>query len=468
MKKLKITSLILLFLITTLSTISQSHVGNTPTNTSPQLDLNNSNYPLFDSDKIDELVPIGNEMRDFKLYDFYGGQNATEFNLSRYDDKILIFDLMASWCGPCRDAMPEMVRLYELFHHTNEVEFISIGIDLTEPDADLDNFHEAYDMVWDFARDYVGAMDDTTLWSNYGSGYIPTYYITDKNNIITRSEIGWYGIESYVNEIKSLISIIDEESPTFVSMTSDYDYFSINSPSLLIEVDAQDNFGVKSVIGTAKYNDITIEQEMTYNYQTKKFEAKYKYDLIDLYAANADVTFTFSIIDWYGNTYTHTGETIDVKFTPDDDLPEITFLSAKEIENQNSLSIDVLLSVRDTFIQHVSITEINETGLNSTYLPQSSLSGALFKFEFQLNYSLDTNLACFTFLINLEDIAGNTVNQMFEVDLIDPTRASNCEQANTTSSENSTTQTDSAIFSIYTLPISLIFVLGYRKNYHIK
>ena len=72
----------------------------------------------------------------------------------------------------------------------------------------------------------------------------------------------------------------------------------------------------KSVIGTAKYNDITIEQEMTYNYETKKFE-KYKYDLIDLYAANADVTFTFSIIDWYGNTYTHTpGETIDVKFTP--------------------------------------------------------------------------------------------------------------------------------------------------------
>ena len=116
MKKLKITSLILLFLITTLPTISQSHVGNTPTNTSPQLDLNNSNYPLFDSEKIDELVPIGNEMRDFKLYDFYGGQNATEFNLSRYNDKILIFDLMASWCGPCRDAMPEMVRLYELFH----------------------------------------------------------------------------------------------------------------------------------------------------------------------------------------------------------------------------------------------------------------------------------------------------------------------------------------------------------------
>ena len=187
---------------------------------------------------------------------------------------------------------------------------------------------------------------------------------------------------------------------------------------------------------------------MTYNYETKKFEGKYKFDLIDLYAANGDVTFTFSITDWYGNTYTHTGETIDVKFTPDNDLPEITYLSAKEIENQNSLSIDVLLSVRDTFIQHASITEIDETGLNSTYLPQSSLSGALFKFEFKLNYSVDTNLACYTFFINLEDIAGNTVNQMFEIDLIDPNRASNCEQLNTNSDEISTTQTDSAIFSL--------------------
>ena len=47
---------------------------NTPTNASPKLDLNNSNYPIFDSEKIDELVPIGNEMLDFKLYDFMEDQ----------------------------------------------------------------------------------------------------------------------------------------------------------------------------------------------------------------------------------------------------------------------------------------------------------------------------------------------------------------------------------------------------------
>ena len=89
---------------------------------------------------------------------------------------------------------------------------------------------------------------------------MPTYYITDKNNIITQSEIGWYGIESYVNEIKSLISIIDETSPTFVSMTSDYDV-SINNPSLLIEVDATDNFGVKYMGGTSEYNGIIMSKK---------------------------------------------------------------------------------------------------------------------------------------------------------------------------------------------------------------
>ena len=442
MKKLKITSLILLILITSLSTISQSHVDNTSTNAPPKLDYNNSNYPIFDSEKIDELVPIGNEMLDFKLYDFYGGSNPTEFNLSRYDDKILIFDLMASWCGPCRDAMPEMVRLYELFHHTNEVEFISIGIDLTESDADLDNFHEAYDMVWDFSRDYVGAMGDSTFWSNYGSGYIPTYYITDKNNTITRSEIGWYGIESYVNEIKSLISIIDEKSPTFVSMTSDYDHFSINNPSLLIEVDATDNFGVKSIIGISEYNGIKIEQEMPYNYQTKKFEAKFKYDINELYEANGDVEFTFQITDWYGNTFTHEGEKMDVKFIPDNDFPEIVFLSAKEVLNQNNLAINVVLSVRDTFIKNTTITEINDLGVNSTYFPTSIKGGALYKYEFNLNYSLNTNLACYSFFINLEDIAGNKINQNFDIELIDPSQSLNCQNSIYSSNDISNIETE--------------------------
>ena len=57
---------------------------------------------------------------------------------------------------------------------------------------------------------------------------------------------------------------------------------------------------------------------------------------------------------------------------------------------------------------------------------------------------------------------------MFEIDLIDPNRVSNCEQLNNNLDEISTTQTDSAIFSNYILPISLIFILVYRKNYYIK
>ncbi len=49
----------------------------------------------------------------------FGGQPLAE---SAFQDNLLIVDLWGTWCPPCREAVPCLVRLYEQYkHHGLEV-----------------------------------------------------------------------------------------------------------------------------------------------------------------------------------------------------------------------------------------------------------------------------------------------------------------------------------------------------------
>ena len=133
---------------------------------------------ITDATTIDS-VSIGSPAPDFTLYDFHNA--SLMYNMSTFAGKVVLLDMMASWCGPCQESRPEMINLYKAFESTGEFDILSIGIDKSEPDSDLEWFHETFGMIWKFSRDYYGAMpNNESVWSNYGTGYIPTYYLIDK------------------------------------------------------------------------------------------------------------------------------------------------------------------------------------------------------------------------------------------------------------------------------------------------
>ena len=55
-------------------------------------------------------ISEGDTAPDFTLSGFDGGQSVS---LVDYSDRIVYLDFWASWCGPCRVSIPEIVKLHD-------------------------------------------------------------------------------------------------------------------------------------------------------------------------------------------------------------------------------------------------------------------------------------------------------------------------------------------------------------------
>lgn len=74
-----------------------------------------------------ERMKVGNPAPTFTC------QNPKGKTLSpaKYKGKVLVLDFWASWCGPCRQEIPNMKKFYEEFKDKG-VEFLSVSIDAKE------------------------------------------------------------------------------------------------------------------------------------------------------------------------------------------------------------------------------------------------------------------------------------------------------------------------------------------------
>ncbi len=70
-------------------------------------------------------VSIGQIAPDFQLPD----QNGKEFKLSDFRGKYILLDFWASWCAPCREENPNIVKQFEKFKNKN---FTVLGVSLDD------------------------------------------------------------------------------------------------------------------------------------------------------------------------------------------------------------------------------------------------------------------------------------------------------------------------------------------------
>lgn len=87
-------------------------------------------YARVDSVRIlKNRMAIGNKLPSFTCVE----QNMKPLDLSEFSGKVLVLDFWASWCGPCRQEIPNMKRCYDAFHKRG-VEFLSVSIDAKKGD----------------------------------------------------------------------------------------------------------------------------------------------------------------------------------------------------------------------------------------------------------------------------------------------------------------------------------------------
>src|SRR6185295_10955086 len=107
--------------------------------------------------------------------------------LSDYSGKVLLVNLWATWCGPCRLETPELVKLHKEFQ-ARGVEMV--GLSTENPDASA---QRVVDFVKAFNVDYhVGwATPEVALTLMQGRDSIPQSFIITREGRILKRFIGF-------------------------------------------------------------------------------------------------------------------------------------------------------------------------------------------------------------------------------------------------------------------------------------
>lgn len=120
------------------------------------------------------------------------GQFAPDFNLKttngeqfRLSDgigkKVIVLNFFATWCGPCREEMPELNRYFN--DHKGEP-FLMVGVDAEEKQDRVDSF------VSDLKVNFPVLIDDGSLEKRYGVSALPTTVVIGVDGKVQFYETG--------------------------------------------------------------------------------------------------------------------------------------------------------------------------------------------------------------------------------------------------------------------------------------
>ena len=113
--------------------------------------------------------------------------NGAPIKLSSYNGKVLLVNLWATWCGPCRLETPELVKLHKEFR-SQGVEVV--GLSTENPDASADKVRE---FVQNFDVDYrIGwATPEVAITLMQGRDAIPQSFVISRSGRIVRRFVGF-------------------------------------------------------------------------------------------------------------------------------------------------------------------------------------------------------------------------------------------------------------------------------------
>jgi thiol-disulfide isomerase/thioredoxin len=117
---------------------------------------------------------------DFTL-DLLGGGQVT---LSELRGKVVMVNLWASWCPPCRAEMPAIEKVYRAY---KDMGLVVLGVNTTFQDNEAD----AAAFVQEFGLTFPIALDRTGAVSNrYSLRGLPTTFFVDRQGVIRSVVIG--------------------------------------------------------------------------------------------------------------------------------------------------------------------------------------------------------------------------------------------------------------------------------------
>lgn len=138
-------------------------------------------------------IEKGEHIEDFSLPDL-DGKETSVMSIIR-ENKLTIIDFWASWCGPCRQEMPNMVNLYNEFQSKG---LAIIGISLDDDKGRWEQAVKAMDMRWPQLSDLRGWQSSAAQLFQIKA--IPHTIIVDQQGVILEKGLRGQQLKQFIDE----------------------------------------------------------------------------------------------------------------------------------------------------------------------------------------------------------------------------------------------------------------------------
>ena len=137
------------------------------------------------------LVGVGSAAPEFHAVDLHAGRPV---RLGDYRGKVLLINIWATWCQPCRVEMPAMERLWGRFQGT-DFRILAVSID-TDDSSAVSAFARQLGLTFDILHDKSGKIQQ-----DYQTTGVPESFIIDRHGVIVKKVIGAMEWDAPVNDV---------------------------------------------------------------------------------------------------------------------------------------------------------------------------------------------------------------------------------------------------------------------------
>jgi len=148
-----------------------------------------------DNEPVIRFVRNPDPAPDFKLTSLDG----KPLTLAAFQGKVVFLNFWATWCGPCRAEVPDLVALQEKYKDHLQI----IGLNVDDDDT-----AEIQKYVDETGIDYPVAMTPDDLRIQYGGiPALPTSFLLDTEGRVVQKHVGLLDPELYETEIRALLGL---------------------------------------------------------------------------------------------------------------------------------------------------------------------------------------------------------------------------------------------------------------------
>ncbi|WP_155671600.1 redoxin domain-containing protein [Ornithinibacillus caprae] len=108
--------------------------------------------------------------------------DGKEFKLSELEEKAVMINFWASWCGPCKDEMPAIQNVYDSY---KDQEFEVLAINVGETEKAINRF-----LIENPSLEFPVLIEAQFVSDDYKVHYLPTSYFIRSDGTVDKHHIG--------------------------------------------------------------------------------------------------------------------------------------------------------------------------------------------------------------------------------------------------------------------------------------